>query len=270
MKTERLCGIYKITSPKGRIYIGQCVDSISRWNSYKNMKCERQPLLYKSFLKYGVENHSFEMIHILNKDGLTKCEIKEELNILEISYIKKMSSFKVKGNNGLNLTTGGHSTEFSEESIKKISDKAKGRKVSPKTIAKIVAKTTGQKRSDDTKNKISEKLTGREFSEEHKKNISNAKKGVKSKNPMSKETKLKISIAHKGKKKNPEAIKKSANSKRGKKQSEAAKLKKSIASKGEKNPNYGKKRSPEVNAKILASFKRNRALIEEEKRMMVF
>jgi len=104
-------GIYKITSPKGRIYIGQSKNINSRINRYKKLQCCRTQLfLYRSFLKYGVENHKFE---ILDLGDYTK----KELNELESNYIIKHNSFNGWGKEGLNLTTGGDSYEF-DNSVK--------------------------------------------------------------------------------------------------------------------------------------------------------
>ena len=52
----KLSGIYKITSPSKKIYIGQSVDIIGRWNLYKKLRCKNQTYLYYSLKKYGFEN----------------------------------------------------------------------------------------------------------------------------------------------------------------------------------------------------------------------
>ena len=59
-----MIGIYKITSPSNKIYIGQSVNIEKRFTSYKRMyvKNEKQTKLHRSFLKYGFENHSFEVV----------------------------------------------------------------------------------------------------------------------------------------------------------------------------------------------------------------
>ena len=55
-------GIYKITSPSDKIYIGQSINIDSRFNCYKNLNCKDQPKIYNSLKKYGPENHIFEII----------------------------------------------------------------------------------------------------------------------------------------------------------------------------------------------------------------
>jgi group I intron endonuclease len=57
-----MIGIYKITSPTNRIYIGQSVDIERRFRFYRNLNCKGQPVLYSSMLKYGSDSHTFEII----------------------------------------------------------------------------------------------------------------------------------------------------------------------------------------------------------------
>lgn len=110
-------GIYKIENSKGGIYIGQSKNVDERLSRYKKLQCCKfQLLLYRSFLKYGIENHTFE---ILEKGKFTK----EELNKMEKEYIIKYNSFRKLNKKGLNLTTGGDSVEFDGSVRKKMSDK---------------------------------------------------------------------------------------------------------------------------------------------------
>lgn len=55
-------GIYKITNPKGKVYIGQSENIDFRFLTYKRLKCRAQVKLYHSFKKHGVTNHVFEII----------------------------------------------------------------------------------------------------------------------------------------------------------------------------------------------------------------
>ena len=57
-----MTGVYKITSPSSRIYVGQSINIEKRFNQYeKKQNVSEQKKLYNSFLKYGVENHIFEI-----------------------------------------------------------------------------------------------------------------------------------------------------------------------------------------------------------------
>lgn len=58
-----ICGIYKITSPTGRVYIGQSKDIKNRWASYNRKNgAKRQKVLERSFIKHGAQNHTFEVV----------------------------------------------------------------------------------------------------------------------------------------------------------------------------------------------------------------
>ena len=115
-------GIYKITNPKGRIYIGQSKNIDERITRYKKLQCcKHQLFLYRSFLKYGVDNHSFE---IILRGDFTK----KELNTFESKFVKEYNSFNGWKDGGLNLTTGGDSYEF-DESVKKKMSETRKRKI---------------------------------------------------------------------------------------------------------------------------------------------
>ena len=116
-------GIYKITNPKGRIYIGQSKNIDERIARYKKLQCcKHQLFLYRSFLKYGVDNHSFE---IILRGDFTK----KELNSFESKFVKEYNSFNGWKKGGLNLTTGGDSYEF-DESVKQKMSNTRKRKIS--------------------------------------------------------------------------------------------------------------------------------------------
>lgn len=69
------CGIYKITSPRGRVYIGQSKNIKRRWGIYRTPKgTNSQKLLSKSFKKYGWENHQFDIIEYCSEDELNCSE----------------------------------------------------------------------------------------------------------------------------------------------------------------------------------------------------
>lgn len=91
MNKNRICGIYKITSPTGKIYIGQSRNVYSRRNKYRNCKPD-QPRIYNSIQKYGWEAHTFEIIE--------ECKI-EDLNRRERYW---QDFYDVLGEFGLNCS----------------------------------------------------------------------------------------------------------------------------------------------------------------------
>jgi group I intron endonuclease len=69
-----MIGIYKITSPTNKIYIGQSTNIEQRWKWYKKLYCKSQTKLYYSLKKHGPENHTFEIIEECNETELLNKE----------------------------------------------------------------------------------------------------------------------------------------------------------------------------------------------------
>lgn len=184
MARKIICGIYKITTHTGKVYIGQSKDILHRWYRYKTYQCQRQPALFASLKKYGSDNCAFEIIHELPKDVS-----REVMNAYEELYI---ALYKDAGTSLLNLNEGGHKNqELSESTRQKLSDSAKGKKY-----------WLGRKHTDETKQKIREGNTGVKFTEERLRNMSLGNMGKPGPNKgkrMSEETKQKLRIAHTGK-----------------------------------------------------------------------
>ncbi len=69
------CGVYRITAPNGKEYVGQSKDVLFRWHSY-HRKGGVQPYqkLYKSFEEFGVDEHLFELVEECCKDDCIKRE----------------------------------------------------------------------------------------------------------------------------------------------------------------------------------------------------
>ena len=61
-KIPKTSGVYKITNPNGRNYIGSSKNLYARHRYYVNTLAPKQKILNRSFLKYGIENHTFEIL----------------------------------------------------------------------------------------------------------------------------------------------------------------------------------------------------------------
>jgi len=109
----KISGIYKITNPNGKIYIGQSHDIDRRFKMYKRLECKGQKYLYASLVKYGYSKHSFEI--------LEQCTA-YDMNNLEIKYIAYYKSTDRKI--GMNLTSGGKNCIDAEETkiLKKLNN----------------------------------------------------------------------------------------------------------------------------------------------------
>jgi group I intron endonuclease len=105
-----MIGIYKITNPIDRIYIGQSVNIKKRFNDYKFLDCKYQRKLYNSLNKYGYINHTFEI--------LEECDI-EQLNERE-RYYQDLYNCVNKGLNCRLTTTDDKSGKLSEKTKLKI------------------------------------------------------------------------------------------------------------------------------------------------------
>ena len=124
----KVCGIYKITSPSGRYYIGSSGNIKNRWKDYFYLKCSSQPKIYNSLKKYGSENHIFEIIE--------ECEF-ENLYEKERYY---QELYDCLGENSLNcnlVETKNKKRTFSQEMRQKMSKIKKERIVSAQTKERL-------------------------------------------------------------------------------------------------------------------------------------
>lgn len=191
---NNIIGIYKITSFKNKVYIGQSRNIVKRIQSYARLsdKTKTQVRLYNSIKKYGWENHFFEII--------------EECSIVELKCKERywQDFYQVIGVNGLNcilqecentprilseetrekisLANFGKKRTISEEGLAGLRKAHKGKVVSEETRQKLSqslkafyeeneSKMIGFKHSDEAKVKMSLAHTGKIFTEEHKSKI---------------------------------------------------------------------------------------------------
>lgn len=129
MSRRKVIGIYKIISPSGRVYVGQSIDVYRRFQSYKNLGCKEQPILYRSFLKYGVDNHFFD---IIEECPLSKLDERERYwqETMECIHPKK-------GMNCVLQQTGLKKRVITKDVSDKLSKGNKGKVVSDETRYKM-------------------------------------------------------------------------------------------------------------------------------------
>lgn len=182
-----MIGIYKITSPTNKVYIGQSVNIEKRWETYKRNLGKGQTRLYNSFKKYGLHKHKFEV--------LCQCNI-NELNNMERFYQDAFCSISGSGLNCLLTGDDYTSGKISEYSIINMRNGAKNRTVSYEQLKKMWAVNRGRIVSAETRQKMSIAHKGRIVSKESIcKQIETRKKNGK---VVSKETREKLSTALKG------------------------------------------------------------------------
>lgn len=165
---KNMIGIYKIQSPNNRVYIGQSWDIKRRWKDHKSTKAYKLRKLHASFMKYGVENHSFELLHELPKDINQKV-----LNTYEQLYMDLYRNCNIdllnikEGGNGF----GKHSEETksiirekrkfqicTDETRRKISNHFKTIKRNPEWVKKVADASRNRKVSIETRQKIMRKI----------------------------------------------------------------------------------------------------------------
>lgn len=176
-----MIGIYKVTSPTGRVYIGQSINIENRFREYRRLKCKNQTRLYRSFLKHGVKNHNFEILEEY---------IFEDLNIRERYWQDHYDVLSKKGLNCVKQKTDVLPCLISEETRLKRSINRKGK------VSGSEHPFYGKKMSAEVKEKLRKSLIeyhktvdtsgennsfyGKKHSEESKEKIRNANSGEKS------------------------------------------------------------------------------------------
>lgn len=137
-----MIGIYKITSPTNKIYIGQSIDIDRRIYDYSLLRCKAQTILYNSFKKHGFNNHSFEIIE--------ECTI-DKLNERERYWQDHYDVLGRKGLNCLLTKTSDKSGRISEEIKEKLRQANIGKKMSKESIEKVRKVHLGRKDSEEVK-----------------------------------------------------------------------------------------------------------------------
>ena len=142
--------IYKLTSPSGKIYIGQTQCLYKRFQDYRKPKANEY--LMKAILKYGLENITVE---ILEKDApLDKLDEREQF------YLDTLQPF---GDNGYNICQEASTTR----GRKRPSEELKGISEYRKTRVGELNSFYGKTHTEEVKQKIRESQLGRKLSEQH-------------------------------------------------------------------------------------------------------
>jgi len=169
-----MTGIYKITSPSGKVYVGSSINIKKRWNSYASLHCKSQVRLLASFNKYGVNNHAFEILELCDNSVLYKREI----------YWS--NAYNVLGVNGLNCRIPSDKdtkAQVSQETRNRLSLAGIGKnrsKPTKETRLKMSLAKIGKPLPESTKVKMRGKTNwakGKKFSAEYRKKISDGLMG---------------------------------------------------------------------------------------------
>lgn len=177
-----MVGIYKISSPSGKVYIGQSWNIKYRFSQYKG-SVPNQRLLNRSLKKYGFENHLFQIIHELPYDV--------EQFIMDSYELLYWEFYRDAGFSMLNLREPGNSRRHSEETKLLIGNSNRGKKpppVSEKRRNELSVSMKGnnfrkgRKNSKEHNKAISNGVKTKVYTDQVRLNLSNSKKGCL--NPM--------------------------------------------------------------------------------------
>jgi group I intron endonuclease len=235
---KKRIGIYKITSPSGRVYIGQSWNIDHRIYNYRKYRCEGQRKLHNSFLKYGTESHSFEIIHELPNDiSQTIMDEFEQLYMdlyqdcgIQLLNIRKAGSRGRHSNETkekIRLSNTGKVSYWKgknlpEEAKQKIREANLGKTMPKEVVEKMQAtrKKNGSypKWTEQQKINRSRLMKGRKYSNEHCRNISKGHMGMR----YSEERNEKVRQANINQKRSAEAKRKMSQAKIGKRPSPQA------------------------------------------------
>lgn len=165
-------GIYKITSPSGKVYIGQSVNITKRWKAYGNLhKSTCGPHLLRSLNKHGYENHLFEIIELCSVECLSERE----------TYWKQQELNKVNGDFSKVLFCELHDSgggPRSEQIKEKIRQSHTGKKRPEGFGERLSQKTKGKPKPEGYSEKLKQALKGKTRSEETKKRMSDCRIGI--------------------------------------------------------------------------------------------
>lgn len=145
-----MIGIYKLTSPSGKCYIGQSINVELRLHHYKLLRSKGQTKLHNALLKYGFDNFQIEYLKVFN-NYISKEKIQEFLDRYEIYYINKYNCII----DGYNIRGGGSRGRLSEDAKRKISLKNTGRVFTKEHLMKLSESHKGYIMPKDQKEKIS-------------------------------------------------------------------------------------------------------------------
>lgn len=255
LRGKKVAGIYKITNPIGAFYVGESIDLRRRFYLYKKYQCKGQIKLYRSLIKYGSDNHTYETLETINeldkhtrhkilndreiywgtlynvmepcnlnlrigiKNGVTSQETKDKISKANKGKVGIPMSDKLKkiiSEANINRPSWNKGlTKDTSTIMQAISEKRTGRVMSDDSKKKLSLAQTGRIVSDETRKKLSVSNTGKIASTKTRKKMSLQKKGIKTK-PLSQETRDKISKSNTGKVRTVEAKKNMSVSKQGK------------------------------------------------------
>lgn len=134
-------GIYKITSPTGKVYVGEAVNLRIRCSYYLTPnRVKKQRAIYNSLVKHGVELHKIEILEFCSSENLLEreryyqehfCSVDNGLNCYLTPTHEKKKVLSLGTKQLMSLKATGVNNAFygkkhSSESLSKISESSSG------------------------------------------------------------------------------------------------------------------------------------------------
>jgi group I intron endonuclease len=203
------CGVYTITSPSGKHYVGSTNSFRVRWRYHRwLLRTGRHhcPGLQRAADKYGVDSLRFEKVAFVPVEELLARE-QEQMDARGLANLYNANP----------EATGCTGRKLSEQHRARIAAAHLGKTGTPWTEeqrAKAIASMTGKTRTQEQCAAIGARFRGKPLSEEHKAKLRAAKLGRK----LSDTHKAKIGAAGKGRKQSDETKQKISATKLAKRQ----------------------------------------------------
>lgn len=214
---KMVSGIYAITSPNGKQYVGSAKSLRRRWSTHRILLrrgTHHSPHLQNAFNKYGEDGMVFSVLLVCAPANLIMYE--------QLAMDAMLPEYNILRRAGSPL-----GSRHSDETKIKISAANKGKKPSEECMRAALAANLGRKLSDRHKEMLSKAAKGKKLLPEHAKNIG---------------------LSRAGKKRKPETVEKMRLALTGRKlSSEHAEAARTV--------NIGRKRSPETIERMRAAAK---------------
>jgi group I intron endonuclease len=224
-------GVYAIwCNANNKVYIGSSIRLLARWSQHKTdlvRNCHYSRRLQNAWNKYGFEQFEWEILEYVNDFS--------KLDEVEKIYIGLYKSNEREFGFNSKLASGRHS----DETLRKMSEAQRGKKVSEETKQKLREANLGKVCSEETKQKIGDGNRGKILSEMTKQRIGDGNRGKirseelrqrigdeqrgKPKKERSEEHRLKLSEVNRGRKPSDECFRRSLEAHCGSKHSEETK-----------------------------------------------
>lgn len=168
------CGIYAITSPSGKRYIGSSTRIRDRWTTHRNalrQGTHHSPALQAAFIKYGEDALRFEIIETCIPADLIAREQAhiDAYNFRDLYNVapKAYSCLGVVRSEETKARVAAAKRNQTPETLAKISAALKGRKLPPHQVEALRRLHTGRKATDSAREKMSAARKGRKQSPAH-------------------------------------------------------------------------------------------------------